>query len=345
MRNSKKILVTGAAGFIGSHIVNSLHSLGYTNVFSVDDLSGGFLENIRDTHYFTKLDLRDKKRTLHYIEKIKPEIIFHLAADATEGRSQFTPQSCIERNLNGYLNVLIPAINTGVKKIVLTSSMSVYGSQKPPFDETIRRIPDDVYGISKSAMEHATEILSNVHGFSYVIIRPHNVYGPNQNLSDPYRNVVAIFINCLLNNKHFFIYGDGKQKRAFTYIDDVVPFFIKAAFLNAAENQIFNVGPTQEYTINYLAKIVLKNFFADGKISDRLKPQYLSSRPLEVKNAWCTVGKAQKILGYKTTVNIEEGVRKMIVWAKTKGPQKFTYLDSLEIVSAKTPKLWVKKLI
>lgn len=344
MKNNR-ILVTGAGGFIGSHIANRLRDQGYKNVFSVDDLSGGFLENLKDSSRFTELDLRDKRKTFLYIKKIKPEIVFHLAADATEGRSQFTPQSCIERNLNVYLNVLIPAINNGVRKIILTSSMSVYGSQKPPFNEKMQRKPDDIYGVVKSTMEQSTEILSKVHGFKYIIVRPHNVYGQNQNLSDPYRNVVAIFINCLLNNKNFYIYGKGDQKRAFTHIDDVVPYIIESAFLKKAENQIFNVGPTEEYSINYLAKIVLKNFFPDRKIPGHLAPEYLPARPLEVENAWCTVGKAQKILGYKTTVSIEEGVKRMIEWAKAKGPQKFEYLDSLEIENATTPKLWTKKLI
>lgn len=345
MMKNNRILVTGAAGFMGSHLVSYLLSKKHKKIFGVDDLSGGFLENIHPESNFTKLDLRDKKKTAEYISLVKPDVIFHLAADATEGRSQFTPIECTERNYGAFLNLLVPAIKNGLKKIVLTSSMSVYGSQKPPFSETMRCEPDDIYGISKMAMERATEILSSVHGFTYVIIRPHNVYGPNQNFSDPYRNVVAIFINCLLNNKNFFIYGDGDQKRAFSYIDDFTPYIYKAAFTKKAEGEIFNIGPVEEYTINQLAEIVLKNFFPDGKIPGHLQPEYLPARPLEVKNAWCTVEKAQKILGYKTAVSIEEGIKRMIEWAKAKGPKKFEYLDSLEIENATTPKLWTKKLI
>ena len=340
-----KILVTGSSGFMGSHLVSTLVEMGYENVFGVDDLSGGYMDNVNSKSKFTKLDLREKEKTADYIGKIKPQFIFHLAADATEGRSQFTPLSCTERNYLAYLHLLVPAIKNGLKKMVLTSSMSVYGSQKTPFIETMERRPDDIYAISKSAMERATEILSKVHNFKYVIIRPHNVYGPGQNLADPYRNVIAIFINCLLNNKNFYIYGDGEQKRAFSYIDDFTPYIIKAAFLKEAEGEIFNIGPVEEITIKKLAEIVLKSFFQNEEVSGKFKPQYLPPRPMEVKEAWCAVDKAKKILGYKTTVSLEEGIVKMVAWAKKKGPQKFHYLDDLEIINQDTPSTWVKKLI
>ncbi len=340
-----KILVTGVAGFMGSHLATTLVGQGYKHVFGVDDLSGGYKENVHPGCRFTQLDLRERENTAKYIEYVKPDFIFHLAADATEGRSQFTPISCTERNYLAYLNLLVPAIKHKVRKVILTSSMSVYGSQKPPFSEDMLRLPDDIYGISKAAMERATEILSEVHGFKYVIIRPHNVYGPGQNLADPYRNVIAIFINCLLNNKKFYIYGDGEQKRAFSYIDDFTPYLIKAAFLREATGKIFNIGPTEEYTINELSHLVLKQFFQERNIPSALQPEYLSLRPLEVKEAWCTVDKARKILEYKTTVNLEEGIKKMIEWAKKKGPQHFKYIGDLEIVSEQTPVTWVKKLI
>lgn len=343
--DKQKILVTGAAGFMGSHLVNALIKMGHKEVFGVDDLSGGYIDNINSQSRFTKLDLREKEKVARYIGKIKPEIIFHLAADATEGRSQFTPISCTERNYLAYLYLLVPAIKNGLKKMILTSSMSVYGSQQIPFTEGMDRKPDDIYGISKAAMERATEVMSKVHGFNYAIIRPHNVYGPGQNLSDPYRNVVAIFINCLLNNKNFYIYGDGNQKRAFSYIDDFTPYIVKAAFLKEAEGEIFNIGPTEEYTINQLAQIVLKGFFTDGNIPQNLRPKYQPNRPMEVKEAWCSVDRAKKILGYKTTVSLEKGVELMINWAKKKGAQKFHYLEELEIINKYTPATWVEKLL
>lgn len=341
-----KILVTGAAGFMGSHLVDYLVKDKASTVYAVDDLSGGYIENLNKKAKFTKLDLRDRKKTNEYIKRIKPDLIYHLAADASEGRSQFTPLNSTERNYLAYMYLIIPAIKYGLKKIVLTSSMSVYGGQGAPFSEDMLKLPEDIYGIAKSAMEDATQILAKVHGFKYVIIRPHNVYGPKQNLADPYRNVIAIFINCLLNNKNYYIYGDGKQKRAFTYIDDFTPYIAKAGFDKNCDGEVINIGPTEEYTINELSSIILKKFFRDGSVPARLKPKFLPLRPQEVKDAFCTNHKAVKFLKYKTSVNFEEGIEKMVEWAREKGPQKFKYLkEGLELETKDLPKSWSKKLI
>ena len=340
-----RILVTGAAGFMGSHLVDVLVNLKKHKVYAVDDLSGGYKSNINRDSEFTRVDLRNRKEIEAYIEKVKPEILYHLAADATEGRSQFTPISATERNYLAYMYTLVPAIRSGLKKVVLTSSMSVYGAQKPPFSEDMPKAPEDLYGIAKAAMEQATEVLSRVHNFKYVIIRPHNVYGARQNLQDPYRNVIGIFINCLMNNKHFYIYGDGEQKRAFTYIDDFTPYILKSGFLNKADNTIINIGPSEEYTVNHVADVILRIFFPKGILSP-LKPKYLPLRPQEVKEAYCTNDLAKKILGYKTTISLEDGIKRMINWAKTIGPQKFNYLeDGLELETKDVPQTWKDKLI
>lgn len=341
-----RILVTGAAGFMGSHLVDSLVKNGGYEIFAVDDLSGGYKTNLNNKSKFTKLDLRDRKKTAEYINKVKPDILYHLAADATEGRSQFTPTSALERNYLAYVYALIPSIKNGLKRVVLTSSMSVYGAQKPPFSENMTKIPEDVYGITKAAMEETTAVLAKVHKFQYVIVRPHNVYGPKQNLSDPYRNVIGIFINCILNNKNFYIYGDGTQERAFTYIDDFTPYIEKCGFLENINTKVINIGPTEEYKINQVADIVLKNFFPDGNIPANLKPKYLAARPQEVKQAYCTNELAKKILSYKATINLEEGIKRMILWAKDFGAKDFSYLkEGLELENSDVPLTWSKKLI
>lgn len=339
----QKILVTGSAGFMGSRIFNSLNERGF-EVYGVDDLSGGFLHNISNKKSFTKLDLRDREKTKKYINKIKPNLIFHLAADATEGRSQFTPFSAIDRNLVAYINLLVPAIKNGLTKMVLTSSMSVYGSQEVPFKERQITQPEDVYGSAKASMETVTRVLSNVYKYQYVIIRPHNVYGPHQNLSDPYRNVLGIFINRLLNNKNFYIYGDGKQKRAFSYVDDVNNAIIKAAFTKNAAGKVFNIGGDAVISVNDLARIVLEEFFSTKRIPNEFKPIYLPARPQEVKFAYSNHDLARKILGFKTKTELRDGIKKMVVWAKLFGPQKFKYLKSLDLQNDLTPKSWTEKL-
>lgn len=341
-----RILVTGSAGFMGSHLVDHLITTGGHFVTGVDDLSGGYMRNVNPKSKFVQLDLRDNTKTVALITKAQPELIYHLAADATEGRSQFTPVRSTERNLNASLNVLVGAVKAKTKRVVMTSSMSVYGAQKPPFSEELPPKPVDIYGISKTAMEEATKVFANVYGLEYTIIRPHNVYGPKQNLADPYRNVVAIFINCLLNSKKFYIYGDGQQKRAFSFIDDVTPYIAKAGMLESTKGEIINIGPSKEYTINALAQEVLSHFVDYlFNIPDHLKPEYVPDRPMEVKHAYCTDDKAKKLLGFKNTTTLSEGIAKMVGWAKELGPQKFTYLEELELTSKDTPKTWEKKLI
>src|SRR5581483_11734930 len=198
-------------------------------------------------------------------------------------------------------NVLIPAINNGMKRIVVTSSMSVYGDQKAPFSEDMPLKPEDIYAVAKASVEKATEILADVHGFDYTIIRPHNVYGPRQALWDPYRNVVAIFINRIMKGLPPIVYGTGRQTRAFSYIDDVNPYILKSGFIKEAKGEIFNIGPLEEYSINELAHTVLDAFHS------KLKPVYVPFRPREVKDAYCTNKKAKKLLGYHTSVTLKEG--------------------------------------
>lgn len=342
----KKVLVTGAAGFIGSHLVDYLLDQGHI-VYGVDDFSGGYMRNVNPKSSFTELDLRNREKVEEYIKKIRPELIYHLAADATEGRSQFTPLNCTERTYLNYLYVLVPAIKYGLKKMVYVSSMSVYGAQTPPFDEGYETKPEDIYAIAKSSAEKATEILSSVHGFDYVIIRPHNVYGERQNMADPYRNVAAIFINRLLAGKNFYIYGDGEQKRSFTYVNDCILPLAKSGLDNSVNGEIFNVGPGKESAISIkeLSNLILKEFFNPGEIPEKMKPTYLPDRPREVKDAYPNHEKAEKILGYKSETSLRDGIKKMIAWAKKIGYQEPVYLDKIELTSGNIPKTWLDKLI
>ncbi|OHA15142.1 MAG: hypothetical protein A3G52_03370 [Candidatus Taylorbacteria bacterium RIFCSPLOWO2_12_FULL_43_20] len=336
------ILVTGSAGFIGSYVFDLLVSEGH-NVYGVDDLSGGFMRNVGDKKRFIKLDLRDRRATARLISKLKPKIIFHLAADAHEGRSQFTPLSASDRNYSAYINLLVPAIKNNLEKMVLVSTMSVYGAGQVPFKERSMPMPESVYGISKHAMERVTVSLAKVYGFKHVIIRPHNVYGPRQNLTDPYRNVIGIFINQLLKGKPFYIYG-GKQKRAYSHIDDVVPHLVKAAYLHSCEGGVFNLGSDEAVTLDFLSEEIIRQFFYDEKVPSNLLPRHIPARPFEVKYAYCDHREAKKYIGFEPKISLSSGIKDTIDWARRIGPQKFTYLEDLELDHHLLPETWKKKL-
>jgi UDP-glucose 4-epimerase len=329
-----KTLITGNAGFLGSHLQDALIELGH-DVIGIDSLVGGFKRNVNEKCKMYVHDLRDKDAVDSTFRINTPEIVYHLAADATEGRSQFTPISATENNLLASVNVFTSAIKYGAKRIIYTSSMSVYGGQEPPFDETMETQPVDVYGTNKAAAEHILKILCAVH-VEYVIIRPHNVFGPRQNIRDAYRNVVGIFINRVMQNKPPIIYGDGEQVRSFTYIDNITPCFVRA--MDAAiSGETINVGPIETQTVNHLASTILKSF------DSNLEPIHELDRPLEVKQAHCTNQKAIDLLGYETMIHFNDGIEQMVKWAVELGPQRPIYLDSLELPK-NAPRAWTQRL-
>ncbi len=334
---TKKILVTGGAGFMGSWLVDELIKRGH-RVVNVDDLSGGFLENVNPKCKFVKLDVRDFKKLDKLIEKEKIEIIFHLAAYAAVGQSIFSPIAINDINITPMNNLLVSAVNHNIKRFIFTSSMDVYGKQKPPFNEKMSRLPDDPYGCAKSYCERMLEIFARTYNFEYVILRPHNVYGPRQNISDPFRNVLGIWINRILQGKDPYIFGNGGQKRAFSYIEDVTSPIANAGFSEKAKNQIINIGSDEVVTINRACKIVQEIMHSNSK------PIYLEKRLCEVKYAYCTVGKSKKILGYRTNHNLGEGVKIMVEWARRVGAQKPIYRIPLE-VKKKLPRVWKEKLV
>lgn len=329
-----KILLTGNAGFIGSHVQDELIRLGHT-VIGIDSLVGGFKRNINPQTIMYANDVADTEMIDVIFSEHKPDLVIHMAADATEGRSQFTPVSSTRNNLVGSVNVFTSAIRHGVKKIIFTSSMSVYGKQNPPFGEELKTQPVDVYGVNKAGSEKILQVLCEVHGLDWVIIRPHNVFGERQNIRDAYRNVVGIFMNRVMNSQPPIIYGDGEQVRSFTHIDNIVPCFIKALDI---KNEIINVGPTETQTINQLAQTILKEFNSD------LEPIFVPDRPREVKHAYCTNFKAEKLLDYKTIIDFETGIKKMAKWARELGYQPPIYLDQLELTK-NAPVTWRNKLI
>jgi len=330
-----RMLVTGGAGFMGSWLVDELIERGH-EVVCVDDLSGGYLRNVNKNCKFVRADIRDFEKVRKVTKGV--DIIYHLAAYAAEGQSVFSPIAINDINITPMNNLLVAAINEEVDNFVFASSMAVYGKQESPLSEDMPRKPEDPYGAAKAYCERMLEIFHSAYGLKYVIIRSHNVYGPRQNIADPFRNVLGIWINRIMNNKPPFIYGDGEQTRAFSYIKDVTPAIANAGFYKKAENQIINVGSDEVLTINDACKIVLDIMGSD------LKPVHLEERPQEVKHAFCTIEKSQKLLDYKTTTCFKDGIKSMVEWAKKVGPMKPTYRLPLEITK-KVPKVWLNKLI
>jgi len=330
-----RILVTGVAGFMGCHVAEGLLKAGH-EIVGIDDLSGGFRENLPDGITFFEIDLRDAAAAERVVKANPPDMLCHLAANAREGASQFQPRDVCGRNLMAYANVLVPAIRAGMmRKVVLYSSMAVYGDQEPPFDETMPRRPVDVYGVNKTAMEEMTEILADVHEFMYTIIRPHNVFGERQSLRDPFRNVVGIFMNRIMRGEPLYVYGDGEQKRAFSYIGDSLPAFLRAVELRPdLDRQIINVGGEQPVTINALLKTVAEDFDAAPEVI------HIPDRPREVKNAYSTSEKSVKLLAYEERFGLAKGIRLMGEWARSQGPQPWRE-EALELPSDKAPSIWM----
>lgn len=216
------------------------------------------------------------------------------------------------------------------------NSMAVYGDQTPPFDESLPRRPEDPYGAAKSYCENVLEIFARIHGFEHVIIRPHNVYGARQNVADPYRNVLGIWINRILRRKPPIIYGDGEQSRAFSYIEDVTPAIANAGFTPKAKGQIINVGSDEAVSIRKACGLLLQ------VMGSEFKPTFQDARPGEVKHAFCTIQKSIDLLGYETQHSLKDGLTKMVAWARHVGPQQPTYTLPLEITRG-APKVWVER--
>lgn len=320
---------------MGSWLVDELIERGH-EVVSVDNLLGGSLRNVNPDCKFVRADVRDRQKVREVVKGA--QIIFHLAAYAAEGQSIFSPVSINEINIVPMNNLLVEAVNNNVEEFIFTSSMAVYGAQKPPFKEELPRMPEDPYGAAKAYCETMLEVFGRAFGIHYTILRPHNVFGPRQNIADPFRNVLGIWINRVLRGKPPIIYGDGLQSRAFSYVEDVIPAIANSAFTEKANRQIINVGSDEVHSIVEACRIVLET------MGSTLSPLHEPPRPSEVKDAYCTVLKSTELLKYKTRHSLKKGLAKMVSWAKELGPQEPTYVLPLEITK-NAPRVWVDKLV
>jgi UDP-glucose 4-epimerase len=323
------VLVTGGAGFIGAHVSRALLSLGH-EVVVLDDLSGGFKDNVDPKCNFVKGDVCDHKFLAKLFSKYHFEYVFHLAAYAAEGLSHFIKRFNYTNNLIGSVNLLNESIKNDVKCFVFTSSIAVYGANQTPMREDMVPQPEDPYGIAKYAFEMELKASHAMFGLKHIVFRPHNVYGEFQNIGDIYRNVAGIFMNQLMQKKPMTIFGDGSQTRAFSYIGDVAPIIAKSISMPSAYNQVFNIGGENVYTVKHLAEVVAKAFGSKPDIC------YLEARH-EVMHAFCSHDKVRKFFKINSSTSLEDGINKMAQWAKKVGPRKGQVFKNIEILKNMPP--------
>lgn len=302
------ILITGHMGLVGSNLEKRLKN---------HTVLGMSLEN--------GYDLRNEKMVDKVIGEFKPDVVYHLAAFAAEARGQVSPVDMTQRNVGIFVNVLKASINAGVKKFIYTSSVAVYGEATVPYKEDGATIPKDVYGVNKLASEQILKIMAKVYGFEYVIFRPHNIYGPGQKMDDPYKNVVALFMRKLIEGEPYILFGEGKMKRAFSYVDDVVDVLVQSLNLS---NVTMNVGSDKAISIKELSDMVQD--ISGLSVPIEMKP----ARPQEIAMFLADHSLQNSLVEYKETP-LREGLEKTWKWVKkNKLPEVITIEKEIYVHSS-----------
>jgi UDP-glucose 4-epimerase len=318
-----KAIVTGGAGFIGSHVVDALVEAGVT-VVALDDLSGGFGDNVNPSASFVHGSILDHELVNRLFAQHRFDYVFHLAAYAAEGLSHFIKRFNYDNNVVGSMNLINAAVNTDVKCFVFTSSIAVYGANQVPMIESMAPAPEDSYGIAKHVVERELAITHDMFGLPYVVFRPHNVYGERQNIGDKYRNVIGIFMNEIMQGRPLTVFGDGEQTRAFSYIGDVAPLIARSVFVPEAYGQVFNVGADEPYSVNHLAAEVAKAMGATAAL------RHLPARN-EVLHAYASHEKASRVFTYQARTGLADGLARMAEWAKATGSRQSQPFRGIEI--------------
>jgi UDP-glucose 4-epimerase len=320
-----RALVTGAAGFMGSHVVDACLERGL-EVVAVDDLSGGYRENVTEEAKFVEGDVRDAELVKSLWSEHGPyRFVHHLAAYAAEGLSHFIRAWNYRTNLEASVNLINQSVLGDVERFVFTSSIAVYGAGQVPMKEDMVPVPEDPYGISKWAVELDLAAAREMFGLDYTIFRPHNVYGERQNIADPYRNVIGIFMNAVLRGQPMPVFGDGKQTRAFSHISDVAPIIAESPFVEPAANETFNVGADTPYTILQLADEVARALEVEPEIVN------LPARN-EVVHAFSDHSKVQSAFSPPPPLELGEGIDRMAAWVKEFGSRDpIRFQGSIEV--------------
>ncbi|MCH2225703.1 MAG: NAD-dependent epimerase/dehydratase family protein, partial [Crocinitomicaceae bacterium] len=321
------------AGFIGSHVVKELLHKGH-EVVVLDDLSGGFLENVPEGATMKIGSILDEQVIEELFLEHKFDFVFHLAAYAAEGLSHFIRRFNYQNNLIGSINLINASVNYNIKRFVFTSSIAVYGTNQLPLSETQIPNPEDPYGIAKYAVEMDLKNAQEMFGLEYVIFRPHNVYGIHQNIGDKYRNVVGIFMNQILKGDNLTVFGDGNQSRAFTHINDVAPYIADSVDMIKAKNKVFNIGSDVVSTVNELSVLINASMNAESPVV------YLDKRE-EVEHAYADHSRFKEVFQPKSEILLKEGIAEMASWVKMNGARLSKQFENIEITQ-KLPKTWQK---
>ena len=302
-----KVLITGVAGLLGSRLADWIIENTDNEIVGIDDLSGGYIENVNSEVTFYKKNLVTDD--IEYLfDKYNFDIVYHFAAYAAEGLSPFIRQFNYENNLVATSRIINQCITHDVNRLVFTSTMAVYGRGTPPFDERDLPQPIDPYGVAKYGCEMDIQIAGEQHGLDWCIIRPHNVYGIKQNVWDKYRNVLGIWMYQYMNGDDMTIFGDGEQTRAFSFIDDTLEPMYKAGYQDNCSKEIINLGGTKFYSIKE-ANNILRKVIDDGN-TVYLEPRH------EVKDAHPTWQKSVELLGYEDKTTLYDGLKQMWEWAQ-----------------------------
>lgn len=318
-----KVLVTGGAGFIGSHVARWLVQDGHTTLV-LDDLSGGYEDNIPAGATFVKGSVTDYELVSRLFEEEQFDYVYHLAAYAAEGLSHFIRRYNYTNNLIGSVNLINQSVLHKVKCLVFTSSIAVYGALPPPMTEDMTPEPEDPYGVAKYAVEMDLHAAHKQFGLDYIIFRPHNVYGEGQNTGDKYRNVIGIFMNQILSDQPLTIFGNGEQTRAFTYIDDIAPVIARSVQNPEAYGEVFNIGGDHPYTVNELAQTVANVMNVEPEIN------HLQARN-EVIHAVSAHQKVREYFEVPPSTGLEEGLTKMVNWVYKVGSRKTSEFTNIEV--------------
>jgi UDP-glucose 4-epimerase len=307
-----RALVTGAAGFIGSHVADHCIALGM-DVVAADDLSVGARGNVPPGARWRQGDIADEAFVRGLFAEGRFDYVYHLAAYATQSLSHYARRHNYLVNVVGSMHLINEAVRHDCRCFVFASSAAVYGREQVPMCEDVHPRPDDPYGVSKYTVEMDLRLAREKFGLNFVVHRPHNVYGERQNLAPRDKNVVAVFINQCLLGRPMTIWGDGEQVRAFSYVDDVAPLIARSPMVPAALNEVFNIGADQTHTIADLAAHVAAACGVAPRVV-RLPARHEIPRVVADQSKLCRVFQPPPATG------LREGLRRTVEWARRRGP-------------------------